>query len=583
MKLEHIEIDNLSVSALNVRKNGEKNGDDLIPSLKSIGVIQPLLVRPARDGEGVSPTGSPRKGEGFEVIAGQRRLSALQQIAKDDAVDPVPCLIMNEDDDAKAIEASLVENIVRLPMDVIDQFEAFQALIKQGQSVEDIAEHFGVTTRLVQQRLAIANLYQPIRNAFRREEFNASTLQILTMATMRQQKEWYKLHKSEDDYAPQGYQLKTWLFGGEQIPVSNAIFDLEGFEGAIISDLFGDEAYFADPGLFWQHQNTAIAALIAQYKDDGWSDVILLERGEYWNAWDFVDTAKEEGGKVIIRVSHDGEVTPHEGQLSRAEVKKQDKAEADGDRKVERPELTKPMQNYLDLHRHDAVRAELLNHQEIALRLAVAQMIAGSELWTVYSDPKKAASEAIEESLKSNAAEDRISNKRKIVLELLGLKDSCDSLVYAKGEWGKFHDLHAVFARLRELSDADVLTVLTYIVAETLPCGSAMVEGLGTLLNVDLADDWKPDETFLDLLKDKEAINAMLKDIAGKKVADGNVTATAKAQKKIIQDTLNGSNGRQQNSSWQPRYMEFPMKAYTKRGGIDAITRHKAVKKHFAA
>ncbi|WP_305988089.1 ParB N-terminal domain-containing protein [Roseibium sp. MMSF_3544] len=150
MRLEHIEFDNLSVSALNVRKNGEKNGDDLIPSLKSIGVIQPLLVRPARDGEGGSPTGNPRKGEGFEVIAGQRRLSALRQIAKDDAVDPIPCLVMSEDDDAKAIEASLAENIARLPMDAIDQFEAFQALIKQGQSVEDIAEQFGVTTRLVQ-------------------------------------------------------------------------------------------------------------------------------------------------------------------------------------------------------------------------------------------------------------------------------------------------------------------------------------------------------------------------------------------------------------------------------------------------
>lgn len=64
MRLEHIEIENLSVSALNVRKNGEKNGDDLIPSLKSIGVIQPLLVRPARDGEGGSPTGNSKKRRG---------------------------------------------------------------------------------------------------------------------------------------------------------------------------------------------------------------------------------------------------------------------------------------------------------------------------------------------------------------------------------------------------------------------------------------------------------------------------------------------------------------------------------------
>ena len=40
-----------------------------------------------------------------------------------------------------------------------------------------------------------------------------------------------------------------------------------------------------------------------------------------------------------------------------------------------KPELTKAMQNYLDLHRHAAVRTELLGHQGIALRLAVAQII----------------------------------------------------------------------------------------------------------------------------------------------------------------------------------------------------------------
>ncbi len=241
------------------------------------------------------------------------------------------------------------------------------------------------------------------------------------------------------------------------------------------------------------------------------------------------------------------------------------------------------MQNYLDLHRHAVVRDELFNRQEIALQLAVAQMIASSELWTVYSDPQKAATEAIAASLKSNAAEDRISGKRKAVLELLGLNDNSDCLISAKGEWGKSHDVHTIFAKLRKLTVADVLTVLTYVVAETLPCGSEIVEGLGTLLNVDMAENWKPDETFLDLLKDEEAINALLKEIAGKAVADGNLTATTKAQKKIIRDTLNGSNGREKNSSWQPRYMEFPMRAYTKRGGIDAITRHKAIKKHYAA
>ena len=121
MKLHHIELDTLKISPLNVRKHGQRSGEDLIPSIKAVGLIQPLLVRPNRE---------PTSGGGYEVVAGQRRLSALQQIAKEEAVEAVPCLVMKEGDDAKAIEASLTENIARLPMDIIDQFEAFHTLTK---------------------------------------------------------------------------------------------------------------------------------------------------------------------------------------------------------------------------------------------------------------------------------------------------------------------------------------------------------------------------------------------------------------------------------------------------------------------
>lgn len=61
MKLQHIELSELKVSPVNVRKRGA--GEDLgelIASIRSLGVIQPLLVRP--------------NCEGYEVIAGQRRL-----------------------------------------------------------------------------------------------------------------------------------------------------------------------------------------------------------------------------------------------------------------------------------------------------------------------------------------------------------------------------------------------------------------------------------------------------------------------------------------------------------------------------
>lgn len=586
MELHHIELNQLKVSPINVRKNGDTSGDDLIPSIKAIGLIQPLLVRP--------------NCEGYEVVAGQRRLSALQALNEEQSVDPVPCMVMDAKDDISAIEASLAENIARLPMDALDQFEAFHALVTQGMEIENIALHFGVTIRLVKQRLAIANLYQPIRNAYRREDIDDATLQILTMATARQQKQWFKLFKSENEYAPTGHQLKKWLFGGAQIPVSNALFDIEGFQGTIISDLFGEEQYFANPDQFWDCQNTAIAAMMEQYTQGGWSDVVLLEKGTYFSSWDYVDTSKKNGGRVYIRVGDDGEVTAYEGQLSRSEANRRLKAQQSNgasseEEKPSRPELTKAMQDYLNLHRHAAVRTEILNHPQIALRLCVAQIIAGSDLWDVRADHQRTKSDDIAASLEANTAQSAFNKQRETILKKLGIakakketrsseQENVDQpLVDHRPYYGRGLDVHDLFAKLITLNNETVMEILTFTVAETLQSGSAMIEGLGAKLNVELPNSWQPDQAFFDRLRDKEAINAMLKDIAGKTIADANVTSIAKVQKQIIQDFANGTNGRKQNKDWRPRYVSFPMKAYTKRGGIEAITQFKAAKKHYCA
>lgn len=61
MELQHINIENLNTTALNVRKKGAKDIGDILPSIRSMGVLQPLLVRPKTDDP---------KGQGFEIVAG---------------------------------------------------------------------------------------------------------------------------------------------------------------------------------------------------------------------------------------------------------------------------------------------------------------------------------------------------------------------------------------------------------------------------------------------------------------------------------------------------------------------------------
>ena len=589
MELLHIEIENLKTTSLNVRKKGAKDIGDLLPSIRSLGVLQPLLVRPKTHSADCEDTSC----QGYEIVAGQRRYQALVKLAEEAEIEPIPCIIMEEGDDAKAIEASLAENIARLPMDEIDQYKAFSALVKEGRTPTEIASQFGITERLVQQRLAIANLINPILTAYRKEEINAHTIRQLTLATKNQQKEWWKLYQS-DDYAPQGHNLKEWLFGGADISVEYALFELADYQGGIITDLFNEDRYFDDAQKFWELQNTAIASAKEQYLAKGWAGVNVLDVGEHWRNWEYCKTPKAKGGEIYIVISRKGEVTFHEGFLTEKQAKRLENI-ANGEEvetPVERPELTKAMQNYLDLHRHSAVRTTLLRHSNIALRLCLAQMISGSELWTVHADPQKANTDVIKESLETQKAEATFSEERTRIRTLLNISDvEEDPIVCRKDNWSKSHDLNAIFAKLLELDDASVKMIMTYIVAETLPCGSAMVEVLGNMLDVNMHDHWSPDadtarSVFFDLLRDKEAINAMLKDIGGKRVADGNISATAKVQKKIITDFLDGTRRgakKVKDGTWQPRYSEFPMRIYTKRGGIAAVENWKRIKKHYAA
>ena len=74
--LIHLPLGDLHASALNVRKHGPKAIDSLAASIRSIGLLQPLIVR--------------RNTDGFEVIGGKRRLKALEKIAHHAEPDACP-------------------------------------------------------------------------------------------------------------------------------------------------------------------------------------------------------------------------------------------------------------------------------------------------------------------------------------------------------------------------------------------------------------------------------------------------------------------------------------------------------------
>src|SRR3546814_7010420 len=78
------------------------------------------------------------------------------------------------------------------------------------------------------------------------------------------------------------------------------------------------------------------------------------------------------------------------------------------------------MQTYLDLHRHAAVRAALLGHPGIALRLMVAHAIGGSHLWRVSPEAQTKRNAEVRASLEVCSGETLFDARRPPVVAVLG-------------------------------------------------------------------------------------------------------------------------------------------------------------------
>lgn len=86
-----------------------------LPTGVALTRYQTLLVRP--------------EGDGFGVVAGRRRYYALMKVAEETGKKlKAPCGILDSDDDALAIEASLIENLARLPASELDSFSVTKIL-----------------------------------------------------------------------------------------------------------------------------------------------------------------------------------------------------------------------------------------------------------------------------------------------------------------------------------------------------------------------------------------------------------------------------------------------------------------------
>lgn len=564
MELAHIAFEKLSISNANMRQ-GKRAPDivDILPSIRARGILVPLIVRPAPEPDQ------------FEIIAGRRRYFSVKTLKEEGGeVGPLPCAIMQSGDDAAALEASLLENIARLDPDPMRQYETFVQLVRTGRAVDEIAATFGLTEAQVKQRLALGNLLPKIREAYRAEEIDDGTIRYLTLATKKQQRDWLALHADERQYAPVGAHLKHWLFGGKSISTKVALFPLADYPGEIVTDLFGDDGYFADADLFWRYQNEAIAAKKQVYLEAGWKTVEVMPQGESFHSWEHEKVRKKQGGKVFIVLSHGGEVQCFEGYLSRKEAAKRHVSqEADVEAvsaKPQRPEVTSNLQAYIDLHRHAAVRRDLAGQPAVAIRLMLAHLMTETGPWQRRCDAPLHRHDGISASLAASPAVRTFETYRAKIDACRG-EPGEEERVFSHNDPG---EVVITFQQLLMLTDEAVMRLAAMVMADALQTSTPIIELLGILLKVDMASVWAPDDAFFELIRDRDVVTAMLVEIAGEATAATHRGDTAKRQKEIIRGYLAGTNGRPKVENWLPRWIGFPPAHYTERGGLKAVDDH---------
>ncbi len=121
--------------------------EELAASLRQRGIIQPIVVRPARG------TG------GYEIIAGERRWRAAQRAG----LHEVPVVVV-EATDAEALQLAIIENVQRADLNPVEEAEGYRALIEEfGNSQEEVAKTVGKSRSYVANTLRLLKLSDSVK------------------------------------------------------------------------------------------------------------------------------------------------------------------------------------------------------------------------------------------------------------------------------------------------------------------------------------------------------------------------------------------------------------------------------------
>lgn len=526
MPIELIQLNQLRVSPRNVRQNTTTEVDTLAASIQALGLLQNLTVTP--------------NCEGFEVVAGGRRLRALQLLASNGHLQPdhqVPCLVV---DDTTAIEASTAENVVRLPMHPADQYDAFQTMADSGRSPGEIATRFGISEHHVRQMLRLAGVSPRILELYRADEIELAQVMALAIVDDHElQERTWKSVSRDPRWSGKPENIRK-LLTPKEVPHDSELgrfVSLTAYRdagGKVREDMFSDLRLMVDRHLVERLAKAKLQAKADKLIKDGWSWAeARLEWGweecrkagyiEQVDSWRTPTKAELEPLKAwcgcVVTIDPSGKPKVHYGFARKgAKPPKGDAAAEPGAEKPARDpgalsfaqtqalqgDLTAILRNQLALDPRVALAA-------LAARLAARQLSRYGE--TVdsalridldrYGLPAKAM-EAVSASSYSATAADRW----KVWEEKLR---AVDGSIF---DWLLNQPEQVTHELLAELASQSIN------VAQVQPSTKAIGPGFAQLAGVDVAAHWQVSQQWL-AAQPKGYIVEAVRECCGKAAADG--------------------------------------------------------------
>ncbi len=268
-----IAVSRLEKSPLNARRTAVKVGMvELKASLLAHGLMQNLVVTDTGDGT-------------YRVIAGGRRLEAIHALQAEGKLPEdfaVPCQIVTE---SHALEMSLAENTVRLAMHPADQFEAFAALIDQGESAADVAQRFGVEESLVLKRMKLARIAPDLLQQYREDGLTLECLMAFTVTDDHRRQ--LKVFESLKDWQKDDPKAIRAALTEKMVDASDKLARFVGLDayqaagGSTRADLFGDEVYLEKPALLHKLAEAKLDSIRKQLEAEGWGWIEINPDRDY--------------------------------------------------------------------------------------------------------------------------------------------------------------------------------------------------------------------------------------------------------------------------------------------------------------